>query len=237
MLAHLIHHVSSLAGNSNGYNTYQIINLTAGMVIWTYLYVYLAYRGIKTKFVQMPLILACGNISWEFLWGFIFQSQYQTGVLIGMGSAFLIDLTIFYGILRYNAVHISIPFYAKNLKWLSAFGIALWLSVWWSFKTGGMDTDGGGMSGNILNAVIAIFWVDQLFRVKDISLMSVRMGWVKLLADVPIALFMMSVFPDKPLSYVITWISVLFDIIYIVLYYRRQNNEAPFGDASIAQTT
>ena len=228
MHAHLIPHFFQSFSNSQGYSVYEIIMLTAGMVIWTYLYVYLAYRGLRTKFVQMPLILACGNIVWEFLWGFIFQSEYQTGVLIGMGTAFFIDLTIFYGILRYNSKHIQVRFYADNLKWLSAFGISLWLIVWWSFKVSGMDTDAGGASGNLLNALIALFWINQIFTIKDLKLLSVRLGWVKLFADIPIALFMMSQFPEMKFAYLITWISVLFDIIYIWLYYQRKNARGPF---------
>ena len=218
-----------ISHGSGGYNLYQIITLTVGMVVWTYLYVYLAYRGLKTKFIQMPVIIACGNIVWEFLWGFIFQSKYEVGVMIGVGSAFLIDLTIFYAIWRYGATYIKEPFIAKNLKWLSLFGIAIWVVIWWSFKVQGMDTDGGGTSGNILNAVIALLWVYQLFTIQDLKLMSVRLGWAKLLADIPIALFMMSVFPDKPFAYLITWISVLFDIIYLAVFYQRKNGKLNFA--------
>ncbi len=228
MDSHLISHLSNVASGEGGYNLYQIITLTSGMLIWTYLYVYLAWRGMKIKFIQMPVILACGNVVWEFLWGFVFQSQYKFWVMVGVGSAFFIDCTIFYGIMKYTAGYIKIPFYSKNLKWLCLIGIGLWVVVWWSFRAQGMDTDGGGTSGNLLNALIALFWIDQVFRIKDINLMSVRLGWVKVLADIPIALFMMSVFPDKYFAYLITWISVLFDIVYIWLYYQRKNGTGPF---------
>lgn len=225
MDSHLISHAHQMLSGLGGYNLFQIITLTAGMLIWTYLYVTLAYRGLKTKFVQMPAILACGNIVWEFLWGFIFQSQYEFWVMVGVGSAFLIDLIIFYAIWRYSAQHIKEPFIAKNLRLLTLFGIGIWLAVWWTFKLQGMDTDGGGTSGNILNALIALYWVYQLFTMADLSKLSVKLGWAKLLADVPIALFMMSVFPDKQFAWVITWISVLFDIIYIIVYYRRKSGK------------
>lgn len=229
MNSHLIFHAFQILHGAGGYNLYQIITLTAGMVIWTYLYVYLAYRGFKTKFVQMPAILACGNIVWEFLWGFIFQSKYEVGVMIGVGSAFLIDLSIFYAIWRYGAAHIKEPFLSKNLRILTIFGVLIWGIIWWSFKMQGMDTDGGGTSGNILNAVIAVFWVYQLFIIPDLKLMSSRLGWAKLLADIPIALFMMSVFPHKQFAFLITWISVLFDIIYLVVYYQRKNGKLIFA--------
>jgi hypothetical protein len=225
MDSHLIYHANQMAHGMGGYSLFQIIMLTAGMVIWAFLYIYLAVRGLKTKFIQMPLVLACGNLVWEFLWGFIFQSKYEFWVMFGVGSAFLTDLAIFYAIWRYGALHQKVPFYAKNLRILSIFGILVWLMIWVAFKMQGMDTDGGGTSGNILNAVIAVFWVNQLFHIKDLNLMSVRLGWFKLLADIPVALFMMSEFPDKPFAYIITWISVLFDIIYIWVYYRRKSGK------------
>jgi len=225
MHSHLFSHGHDALFGDGGYTLYQIVTLTLSMVIWTYLYIYVAYRGIKTKFVQMPLILACGNIVWEFLWAFVFRSQYETGVIIGMGSAFLIDVTIFYGIMRYGGKYIHQAFYGKNRFWLAALGIALWTVVWWSFKAQGLDSDGGGTSGNILNALIAIFWVNQVLLIKDINLMSSRMGWVKLVADIFVALFMMSVFPEKYFSYLITWIAVLFDGIYLWVYYQRKKGK------------
>ena len=225
MDSHLISHFSSIASGMGGYNLYQIITLTSGMLIWTALYVTLAYRGLKTKFVQMPALLACGNIDWEFLWGFVFQSKYEVWVMIGVGSAFLIDLIIFYGIWRYGARYAQPQSLAKDLRWLSVAGVGIWLVVWWTFKAQGLDSDGGGTSGNILNALIALLWVYQLFYIQDLKKMSVALGWLKLLADVPIALFMMSVFPDKPFSYMITWISVLFDIVYIIVYYEKKRRE------------
>lgn len=183
----------------------------------------------------MPLVLACGNIVWEVLWSFVFQSHYEKWVMIGVVPAVLIDATIFYAILKYNHKHVSIPFYAKHLKSLAAFGIVVWLAVWWTFKMQGMDSDGGGTSGNILNAIIAVFWCDQLFRIKDLNLMSVKVGWLKLVADLCIALFMMSVFPDLKFSYTITWVAVLFDAIYIWLYYQRKNGTGPFKNSSLVQ--
>lgn len=228
MKSHLFSQFSELLSNGQGYNSYQTILLVIGMVVWTYLYVYLAYRGIKTKFVQIPLILACGNIVWEFLWGFVFQSEFQTGVLIGMGAAFLIDLTIFYGILKYMKIHISVKFYANNLGLLALLGLTLFVITWWTFKTSGMDTDAGGASGNLLNALIAIFWVNQVFTIKDINLLSIRLGWVKLIADIPIAFFMLSVFPENYFAYSITFISVFFDAIYIYLFYQRKAKKGIF---------
>lgn len=176
----------------------------------------------------MPLILACGNIVWEFLWGFVFQSEFQTGVLIGMGAAFLIDLTIFYGILKYMKIHISVKFYANNLGLLALLGLTLFVITWWTFKTSGMDTDAGGASGNLLNALIAIFWVNQVFTIKDINLLSIRLGWVKLIADIPIAFFMLSVFPENYFAYSITFISVFFDATYIYLFYQRKAKKGIF---------
>jgi hypothetical protein len=42
---------------------------------------------------------------------------------------------------------------------------------------------------------------------------------------------MMSVFPDKEFAWVITWISVLFDIIYIIVYYRRKSGKLVLAHA------
>lgn len=236
MDSHHIFHLANAAGGDSGYNLYQIINLTVGMVVWAYLYALIAYRGFKYKFVQMPLVLACGNIVWEVFWGVIFQSNFEIWVMIGVIPAIFIDCLIFYGILKFNHRYISIPFYARNLKPLALFGILVYAVIWYTFKAQGLDSDGGGTSGNILNAIIVVFWCDQLFRIKDLKLMSLTVGWAKLVADFCIALFMMSVFPEKVFSYGITWIAVLFDVIYIWLYYQRRNGTGPFKNFQLPTT-
>ena len=224
MHGHLLPHLN--VASAGGYNTYQTIMLILGMVIWAALYAMIAYRGLKTHFVQMPLVMACGNIVWEFLWGFIFQTDgHQTGVLIGMGSAFLIDLTIFYSIWRYGPKYLkedlNLPFLAHNVRWVSILGIAIWAIILVTFQIQGLDNPGGGTSGNVLNTLIAFFWMSQLMHIKDIKKLSVTIGWLKLLADIPVALFLMSVFPDKYFTWSITWISVFVDILFIGVYYGR----------------
>lgn len=178
--------------------------------------------------MQMPIILACGNLVWEFMWGFVFQNQHETGVMISYGAALLIDLTIFIGIIKFMPGHITNKYVAKRIFLLCLFGVAVWSSIWYTFKLQGLDTDAGGNSGNILNAVIALAWCGNLFTIKDLNLLSLRLGWAKLLADIPIALFTLSVFPDNPFTITICFISVLLDALYIKLYYSRKNKTGPF---------
>jgi hypothetical protein len=176
----------------------------------------------------MPLVLACGNIVWELLWGFVFQSNYQFGVMASMGTACIIDLTICYGILKFNAKYFTVEYYAKNIRWLMAFGIGLWVLIWWSFKAAGMDTDAGAASGNILNILIALLWVNMVFTIKDFSKLSSRLGWLKLIGDIPLTLFVMVRFPDNPFVLVSGWMSVLFDALYLIAFYLRRNGRGPF---------
>lgn len=233
MDSQLIHHFSSHFDGGSNFTMYQLINLLLGLVLWTYLYLYLVYRGYKNKFMQMPIILACGNLVWEFMWGFIFQNQHETGVMISYGAAFLIDLTIFIGILRFMPGHITNKYVAKRIFFLCLLGVTVFSFLWYTFKIQGLDTDAGGNSGNILNALIALAWCANLFTIKNFDLLSLRLGWVKLLADIPIALFTLSVFPDFAFTITICFVSVLLDILYIYLYYSRKNGTGPFHNFDV----
>ena len=50
----------------------QTIILLAGGIFWILTYIFIISKGFKDKTYGMPLIALCANISWEFIFSFIF---------------------------------------------------------------------------------------------------------------------------------------------------------------------
>ena len=50
----------------------QTIILVVGGIFWILTYIFIISKGFKDKTYGMPLIALCANISWEFIFSFIF---------------------------------------------------------------------------------------------------------------------------------------------------------------------
>lgn len=200
------------------FTPFQMTMLLTGTVIWFYLYIYLLYRSYKIKFVEMPAIVACANIGWELLWGFIFRSHHSVMVFISDGVAFIVDVFIFTNLIRFNRPYNANSFVRKNFTTICITGAIIWGIVLYTFKMQGYDTDAGGNTGYILNALIALFMIFQLGEVST-SLLSFRIAILKLIGDVLLGIFMYTLFADRPFTMAIVGICIFLDIVYVVLFY------------------
>jgi hypothetical protein len=50
----------------------QTIILVTGGIFWILTYIFIISKGFKDKTYGMPLIALCANISWEFIFSFVF---------------------------------------------------------------------------------------------------------------------------------------------------------------------
>jgi hypothetical protein len=50
----------------------QTIISVIGGIFWILTYVFIISKGFKDKTFGMPLIALCANISWEFIFSFVF---------------------------------------------------------------------------------------------------------------------------------------------------------------------
>lgn len=56
----------------SGQNTMQTIISVIGGMFWILTYIFIISKGFKDKTYGMPLIALCANISWEFIFSFVF---------------------------------------------------------------------------------------------------------------------------------------------------------------------
>ena len=63
--------------NYKQFTPYELIVTGIGWVFWITLYILICRSIKKDKYVEMPWICALGNISWEFVWGFLFYESVQ----------------------------------------------------------------------------------------------------------------------------------------------------------------
>jgi hypothetical protein len=76
------------------------ILLVGSGVLWTITYLLIIRRGFLDRTYGMPLVALCANLSWEFIFSFLFpHGPLQRPVNVVW---FSLDLIILYQLLRYG---------------------------------------------------------------------------------------------------------------------------------------
>ena len=140
--------------NFRDYAPTQLIWNGIGCFFWCITYIVLIKNSIKTKFVEMPFVIAAGNIAWEFVWSFYFHPT--TGFLYSLSyqACFLLDIFIFAMVVKYGAKQIDIPIMKKYFKPILFGLLFIWIPLNYFYVKQGFDTPIGANSGYILNLII-----------------------------------------------------------------------------------
>src|ERR1700733_5173144 len=103
--------------NSKEYTPLQLWLFGIGAAFWVLSYVFIVRNIVKNKFVEMPAGVLCANITWEFLWAFVFTQNLGEVIGIGYKLWFFFDVYVVYSFYRYGykQIHASmLPYF----KWM-----------------------------------------------------------------------------------------------------------------------
>ena len=204
-----------------------VIVACCGAVCWVAVYIYTIRAIIKHKWVEMPLFLACGNIAWEFLWGFIFYEQIDMGQLFIWSYRvwFLLDIYIFYAVFKYGYKQLTIPLLRDNAHKIIVGLLLMWAAIIYAFVATGVDAPFGAQSSYILNLGISISYILLWLRLGDQFPFYKQIAIFKMIGTAFYTVYFRMQFPE---NYFVTTIgSVIFiiDNIYIYLLYKYKRTK------------
>jgi len=200
------------------FNTF--LTLLSG-ITWTLTYIIIIYRGFKDKATGMPLIALGLNISWEFLYSFIFPSSNKIQLVINI-VWFFFDVIIvaqkfLYGRDEYEA---NLKGLGKNLFYptLVVSLIVCFLAVyfaaieWKDYK--------GLYSAFIMNILMSMAFISMLAKREDIKGQSIYIAIFKLIGTLsPTILIMMG--PAHPLVVMLGFGCFFYDSVYTILLVKK----------------
>ncbi|MEM7035688.1 MAG: hypothetical protein AAF570_01840, partial [Bacteroidota bacterium] len=127
--------------NYRDYELWAIILTMAGGLAWIVMYGLIVKKILKEKYVEMPIVAACGNFAWEFLWGFPFAYMVTLGQIFVWSYRiwFILDLFIFYHVIMEGAKQIDIPELKKYWKYIGVAVMLGWAAVIYTFVIVGKD--------------------------------------------------------------------------------------------------
>ncbi len=194
-----------------------ILAISSG-VFWSITYLLIIKRGFQDKACGMPMAALCLNISWEFLFSFVFlPDPVQRTINIAW---FVLDLAIVAQFLVYERArrpaNLSAKFFYASFASILATAFLTVLLVTREFTNWeGYYTAFGQ------NLLMSILFVRMLLDRKDLAAQSLYIGAAKMLGTLCASLIVFRAIPNSTLTVFFGWAILWFDLAYIALYVQK----------------
>jgi hypothetical protein len=207
--------------NTQTYSFAQLFWYLGGFALWGLAYVFVVRNAFKYKYVEVPAMAVCGNITWEFLWGFVWWTQDMGRLLQYMYMAgCLLDVGILTLLFCYGEKQIVSPAIRKILKPSIVLAIAGWLPTWWFMRSMGYDLPLGSNSAYVINVIMSVLYLQLVFTCPDPKLLSMPVACLKRLGTLMVTVFCFLTY-DNPFTLTLGVICAILDGHYVVLLRRR----------------
>ena len=206
--------------NFKEYTPTQLIWNGIGCFFWCITYIVLIKNSLKTKFVEMPFVIAAGNIAWEFVWSFYFHPTTGTLYSLSYQACFVLDIFIFAMIVKYGAKQIDIPIMKKYFKPILFGVLFMWIPLNYFFVKQGFDTPIGANSGYILNLIISMIYPLLLFRTKP-QYFSQTVAWCKFIGTGCITVSMFLIYPSNYFVQLLGVACFILDLSFSILLMKQ----------------
>jgi hypothetical protein len=209
--------------NTDAYSFAQLFWYLGGFALWGLAYVFVVRNAFRYRYVEVPALAVCGNITWEFLWGFVWWTQ-DMGLLLQlmyMGGC-LLDVGILVMLFRFGDKQIASPAIRKLFRPIVVLALAGWLPTWWFMRQVGYDLPLGSNSAYVINVVMSVLYLQLVLTVPDSKVLSLPVAWLKRLGTLMVTVFCFLTY-DNPFTLTLGVICAILDGHYVVLLHRRLN--------------
>ncbi len=187
-------------------------------IFWTAVYILIIRLGFRERTYGMPIAALCANISWEFIFSFVYPHDPPQNYITIVW--FVFDLVIVLQTLRFGKVTFeprSLFYPAFILGLLVSFGAIMAITIQFN------DWDGKYAAFG-QNLMMSVLFVAMLLRQQDIKGQSIYIALGKMVGSLlPSILFFLR-FPNSPLLNFLYVSIFIFDLIYLVLLYAKHKD-------------
>jgi hypothetical protein len=201
----------------------QTIILLAGGICWILTYIFIISKGFKDKTYGMPLIALCANISWEFIFSFIFPHTppqlFINYLWFGLDIIIVIQF-LKYGKNEFSDLSSSKLYTLFTFLIVSEFGIILVSSIT-------MGEFKGVYSAFGQNLLMSILFIMMLFKRNSLRGQSIYIAIFKMFGTGLTSLHYYLYEPISQSSFILPTLFVsifVFDIVYIYLIIKKHNS-------------
>jgi hypothetical protein len=188
---------------------------------WLATYILIIWRGYSEKTYGMPLVALGVNIAWEFVFAFVIRpanTSEMDWLWIGISITWLLlDLVILSQVLRYGLQEKwpSKSFFYGAMAVSLVFGLWGVLALTFQFQ----DWE-GRWSSLASNLMMSVLFINMLYQ-RGIRGQSIYIGLAKLIGTLFVGVGYLLDNPAAPLQWYLSLSILFFDMLYIVLLYRK----------------
>jgi hypothetical protein len=155
--------------NTRDYSVLELTVFGLGCLLWVVVYIITLHNIRRNRFVDIPLAAVCGNIVWEFLWSWVFQTDMGALFQWGYRIWFFLDCLIVVGAFRYGYKQITLPALRGHAAALFGFGILAWAPLLYYYINlyDAPISHNGVYSGYILNLPMSALFIPLYMRLRD----------------------------------------------------------------------
>jgi len=193
-----------------------------GAISWFISYILVVRRIIREKFIDYPVLAITANVVWEVLWGFAFELSFGGNYLLTLWRlGTFLDIFMFYSVLRYGKIQVSVAFLQKNYVPTMIFAAIVSTICIYTYVKTGYDLPMGINSGMILNLLMAVLSILLLWQLPN-QKFSFWVGfWRFLGTDVFFTIYIFDIYSDLLFPVVLCVINFGLDTFYLYLVYQR----------------
>ncbi len=196
-----------------------LLTLISG-ISWTLAYLILIRRGFADKTYGMPLFALSFNLSWEFLFAFVFRASDITvqGVVNIIWCLF--DVVIVYTYFRYGRKEFA---KTTDVKWFLPWSITAFVISFATIYFGTVElgvSDGAAYTAFAQNLMMSVLFINLLVSRRDVSGQSIYAALLKWIGTTaPTILFYLRT--DNMLILVLGIGCFIYDALYTVMLYQQ----------------
>jgi len=184
-------------------------------ILWTAVYILIIRLGFSEKTYGMPIPALCANISWEFIFSFLYPHnapQNYINIVWFVFDLVIVAQTLRFGKSSFEPGWLFYPAFVLGL--VTSF--AAILAITHEFT----DWD-GRYSAFGQNLMMSVLFVALLLKRRDVTGQSIYIALGKMIGTIlPSSLFFLR-FPDSPLLNFLYLAIFIFDLIYVILLHAK----------------
>jgi hypothetical protein len=205
-----------------GYTLNLLLLLACGFIGWIIAYYHILMGAKRFKIIEMPMIVAAANLSWEFTWSFLYIGDLGHPFQWGCRVWFVLDLFINYYVFVYGRKLSDKPVIGNNWFRIWAFSLIVWLAVVYFMAKDNVDNPLGVVSALLINVVMSGLYIYQLLNYPEYrgKGFSIKAAWAKMFGTGFISIASLFLWPENEWLLTMCLTTVILDIAYISLFYK-----------------
>lgn len=217
------------------YSPWALFWYVGGFLAWTPAYVVVIWRAQRRRELEIPVIAATANVTWEFIWGFVFDVDMGWGLQWVYRGAFFIDVFILVAVVRYGWKQATTtPFLRPVWPALVAAMIAGWAAFYLALEAEGYDLPLGSNSAYIDNVVMSALYL-WFGLGRPLASLSIPVAWSKGIGTGMVTVFVFIQYPDNVFVHTLGIIVAVLDAAYLTVLYLRRAGRWPAVEAALSR--